>query len=70
MGTAQLNPNASKYKEGTEVTATATVKDESKYEFVNWTVDDKEVSKEVEYKFTVKGDMELKANFKEKENRR
>lgn len=67
MGTAQLNPNASKYKEGTEVTATATVKDESKYEFVNWTVDDKEVSKEVEYKFTVKGDMELKANFKEKE---
>ena len=30
-----------KYKEGTEVTAAATVKDESKYEFVNWTVDDK-----------------------------
>ncbi len=67
MGTAQLNPNASKYKEGTEVTATATVKDESKYEFVNWTVGDEEVSKKAEYKFTVKGDMELKANFKEKE---
>ena len=67
MGTAQLNPNASKYKEGTEVTATATVKDESKYEFVNWTVNGKEVSKDAEYTFTVDKDMELKASFKAKE---
>ena len=67
MGTAKLGPEADKYKEGTEVTATAKVKDESKYEFVNWTVDGEEVSKEAEYTFTVNKDMELKANFKEKE---
>ena len=67
MGTAELSPSASKYKEGTEVTATAKVKDESKYEFVNWTVNDEEVSKKAEYKFTVDKDMELKANFKAKE---
>lgn len=67
MGTAELSPSASKYKEGTEVTATAKVKDESKYEFVNWTVNDEEVSKKAEYKFTVDKDMELKANFKAKD---
>ena len=67
MGTAKLSPEVDKYKEGTEVTATAKVKDESKYEFVNWTVGDEEVSKKAEYKFTVDKDMELKANFKAKE---
>ena len=67
MGTVTLDPAKEKYNAGEKVTATATVKDESKYEFVNWTVDDKEVSKEAEYKFTVNGNMELKANFKEKE---
>ena len=49
------------------MTATATVKDESKYEFVNWTVDGEKVSDKAEYKFTINGNMELKANFKEKE---
>ena len=68
MGTAQLNPNASKYKEGTEVTATATVKDESKYEFVNWTSGDEVVSKDAEYTFTVEKDMQLTANFQAKED--
>ena len=67
MGTAKLSPEVDKYKEGTEVTATAKVKDESKYEFVNWTVGDEEVSKKAEYKFTVDKDMELKANFKAKD---
>ena len=67
MGTAKLSPEADKYKEGTEVTATAKVKDESKYEFVNWTVGNEEVSKKAEYKFTVDKDMELKANFKAKD---
>ncbi len=43
MGTAKLSPEADKYKERTEVTATAKVKDESKYEFVNWTVGNEEV---------------------------
>ena len=63
----KLSPEADKYKEGTEVTATAKVKDESKYEFVNWTVGNEEVSKKAEYKFTVDKDMELKANFKAKD---
>ena len=67
MGTAKLSPEVDKYKEGTEVTATAKVKDESKYEFVNWTVGNEEVSKKAEYKFTVDKDMELKANFKAKD---
>ena len=67
MGTAKLSPEADKYKEGTEVTATAKVKDENKYEFVNWTVGNEEVSKKAEYKFTVDKDMELKANFKAKD---
>ena len=67
MGTAKLSPEVDKYKEGTEVTATAKVKDESKYEFVNWTVGNEEVSKKAEYKFTVNKDMELKANFKAKD---
>ena len=67
MGTAKLSPEADEYKEGTEVTATARVKDESKYEFVNWTVNGKEVSKDAEYTFIVDKDMELKANFKAKE---
>ena len=44
MGTAKLSPEADKYKEGTEVTATAkSKKTKSKYEFVNWTVGNEEV---------------------------
>ena len=61
MGTAKLSPEADKYKEGTEVTATATAKDG--YKFVNWTVDGKEVSDKAEYAFKVDRDVTLKANF-------
>ena len=67
MGTVTLDPAKEKYNAGEQVTATATVKDESKYEFVNWTVDGEKVSDKAEYKFTINGNMELKANFKEKE---
>ena len=67
MGTAKLSPEADKYKEGTEVTATAKVKDENKYEFVNWTVDGKAVSAEATYEFLVEKNVELTANFKETE---
>ena len=68
MGTAKLSPEVDKYKEGTEVTATAKVKDESKYEFVNWTVGDEEVSKKAEYNFTTKT-WSLKRTSKQKKSR-
>ena len=66
MGTAALSPNGPKYEAGKEVTATATANEG--YEFVNWTVDGEEASKEAEYKFTVNKEMELTANFKAKED--
>lgn len=65
MGTAELKAGKETFTEGTEVTAIA--KANKGYEFVNWTADGTEVSKDAEYKFTVVKDMELKANFKEKE---
>lgn len=68
MGTASLDKEGPEYKEGTELTATAKVKDESKYEFVNWTSGDEVVSKDAEYTFTVEKDMQLTANFQAKED--
>ena len=58
MGTAKLSPEVDKYKEGTEVTATAKVKDESKYEFVNWTSEGKVFSDSAAYEFAVDKDMD------------
>lgn len=68
MGTASLDKEGPEYKEGTELTATAKVKDEGKYEFVNWTSGDEVVSKDAEYTFTVNKDMQLTANFQAKED--
>ena len=54
---------AGEYEEGAEATLTATPAEG--YEFVNWTVEDTEVSTENPYKFTVTADVEVVANFKE-----
>ena len=54
---------AGDYKEGTEVTLTATAAEG--YEFVNWTVGDEEVSTENPYTFVVNADLALVANFQE-----
>jgi len=49
------------FSEGIETTVTAT--SETNYYFVNWTVNDKEVSDDFSYTFTVTEDIELVANF-------
>ena len=54
---------AGEYKEGTEVTLTATAAEG--YEFVNWTVLGEEVSTENPYTFVVSADLALVANFQE-----
>ena len=64
MGTAALTPAKDKYEAGEKVTATATAKEG--YEFVNWTVDGKEVSTATTYELTVEKNTELTANFKAK----
>ena len=64
MGTATLTPAKDKYEAGEKVTATATAKEG--YEFVNWTVDGKEVSTATTYELTVEKNTELTANFKAK----
>ena len=61
MGTVELKSADGKFTEGTEVTAIAKAK--KGYEFVNWTVNGKEVSKDAVYKFTAEKDMDLEANF-------
>ena len=50
---------------GDETVVTATANEG--YEFVNWTIEGKEVSRESSYTFTVTKDVTLVANFKEKE---
>lgn len=52
---------AGQYLEGAECTLTATCPPE--YYFINWTLDDVEVSSEPEYTFTVTGDATYVANF-------
>ena len=51
------------YEEGEEATVTATANEG--YRFVNWTKNGAEFSKEAEFTFTVKEDLELTANFEE-----
>ena len=69
MGTAKLSPEVDKYKEGTEVTATAKVKDESKYEFVNWTVGDEEVLRRQSTSLQLTKTWSLKRTSKRKKSR-
>ena len=52
---------ADTYDEGTSVTVTATAN--QGYTFINWTVNDNEVSDEASYTFTIEDDMNLVANF-------
>lgn len=63
-GTVSAYPAADEYEEGTEVTLTATEK--FGYDFVNWTdAAGTEVSTEAKFKYTVKADETLTANFKQ-----
>ena len=63
-GTVSAYPAADEYEEGTEVTLTATEK--FGYDFVNWTdAAGTEVSAEAKFKYTVKADETLTANFKQ-----
>ena len=65
MGTVAIDPKKDSYVKGEEVTVIAEAKEG--YEFVNWTVGVKELSKSAAYQITVDKDMDLIANFKEKE---
>lgn len=65
MGTVAIDPKKDSYVKGEEVTVIAEAKEG--YEFVNWTVGGKELSKSAAYQITVDKDMDLIANFKEKE---
>ena len=67
MGTAEVVNAKEAYELDEEVTVKATVTDAEKYEFVNWTDANGEVSKVAEYTFAVKGDTVLVANFKDVE---
>ena len=60
-GTAEAS--ATEVEEGTSVILTATPA--QGYEFVNWTVNGKEVSTSATYTATITADTEFKANFKE-----
>ncbi len=61
MGTVEIN-GGDEIKNGTKITAIA--KPEPGYEFVNWTSEDAEVSKDSIYIFEVYGNIKLIANFK------
>lgn len=65
-GTVSAYPATAEYEDGTEVTLTAT--ENFGYDFVNWTDQDGTVvSEEAKFKYTVKADAELTANFKKVE---
>lgn len=62
MGIVTVEPQQDSYKEGTEVTLTATAKDG--YVFERWMdAGGKDVGKDAVLKMQVKGDVELRANF-------
>ena len=65
-GSINVYPVSETYEEGSEVTLTAT--ENFGYDFVNWTdKDGTVVSEEAKFKYTVKADAELTANFKKVE---
>ncbi|MGG7213893.1 InlB B-repeat-containing protein [Clostridium nigeriense] len=64
-GNAGIVTGGGNILQGKEALVTATANEG--YEFVNWTIEGEEVSRESSYKFTVSEDVTLVANFKEKE---
>lgn len=61
MGTVKLDSETGVYEKGANATLTA--KAEEGYNFVNWTIDGSEVSKENPYIHTVEADATITANF-------
>ncbi len=63
-GTATAYPNGSEFDEGTDITLTAT--EHFGYQFVNWTdANGQEISKDAKFTYTLTGNAELTANFKQ-----